>query len=863
MYDWLADTLGESAHVVTASRRLARVLIAEYGQQQVAAGRTAWRSPAIQSLPDWLGSLMTNASAPEVLPTRINTHQSRVVWEKCIRREISDPLLNTSNLVRQSRDSWLRLHEFRVPLDECEQAAQGKDQKLFARAARNYQSILEREQWVDAAGFPDLLESLLRSGAIALPSQVTFAGFDRVTPQIELVFEALRKAGTSVNAAPGSGAKHDGVLFAYDSAEAELRAAGAWAGRELESSAQQNIAIVAPNLEQSAPRYARLLREGLVPGWQFSGAHHKSAVNVSYGRKLSAYPAIAIALLTLRWLHSDLTSRDVSLLLRTPIIGSRDTAGRCRLEMKVRQLPDRNWSPGMLLSELKDRDDTPDAIDWLSRVAVLQQTRSELPRRATPPSWAVLINDVLKNLNWPGDETLDSLEFQLINRWRELLNDLARLELISPTMTAVEALTRIATMANETVFQPEATGAIVQLIGPLEAAGTQFDKLWISGLSASNWPPPARPSPLISRKLQRQYGMPNADPEDTLDYARRVLSRLSRSATEVICSYVQADGDGEQAETALLTELGFTGSKAPADPGWYATRLVGTSSTVSIVPDPVPAVSSGEVVAGGASTIQRQAVEPIAAFIYGRLGVKDLPTIGVGLPALLRGNLIHDALHHLYADLPSRQDIASWSKAALERRLEAALKKSFRRYRRNADPVLSKLLLLEQRRVHGLIRGLVDVDKAREEFVIAEVEGSLDATIEGVRLGLRLDRIDRLESGELLILDYKTGTRKIFLARDATPKELQLVVYACALKGSIGGLALVNIDSRNIGIDGAGRFLTPELNWDETLKQWKAQVAAVARQFQLGDVRVNGLQNIQTSRPLSLLSRFRELQRAD
>lgn len=863
MYDWLADTLSDSSQVVTASRRLARVLIAEYGRQQVAQGRTAWRSPQILSLQDWLGSLIATANAPEALPTRINTHQSRVLWEKCLRREISDPLLNTAMLVRQSRDAWLRLHEYRVPLIECDRAAQGKDQKLFAKAAKNYQAVLDSERWVDDTGIPDLLESLLRSGNVAMPSQVTIAGFDRVTPQIESVFEALRAAGSRVDAAPGPNTRDDGVLFAYESAEAELRAAGSWAGRELESSTQLNIAIVAANLEQNAQRYARLLSEGLVPGWQFSGTQHAAAVNVSYGRKLSAYPAIAIALLALRWLHSDLTSRDIGLLLRTSMIGSQDVSGRCRLEMIVRQLPERNWSPEMLLSELKDRDDTPDAIDWLSRVGALQETRSQLPRRATPPSWAVLINDVLKSLNWPGEETLDSLEFQLINRWRELLNDLARLELVSPTMTAGEVLGRIATMANETVFQPEASGAVVQLIGPLEAAGMHFDKLWISGLSASNWPPPARPSPLISRQLQRQYGLPNADPENTLKYARRVLMRLNQSATNVVCSYAQADGDGEQAETALLAELGTTIAQGPPDPGWHATSLVGPTKPLTTVPDPVPAVSADEVVSGGAGIIQRQANEPIAAFAYGRLGVRSLPTIGVGLPALLRGNLIHDTLRRLYADLPSRQEIASWSEAALGSRLDAALKKAFWRYQRNADPVLGKLLQLEQHRVRGLIRSLVDVEKAREEFHIAEVEGSLEASIEGVRLSLRFDRIDRLESGELLILDYKTGVRKTFLTRDATPRDLQLVVYACALKGAIGGLALVNIDSRHISFDGAGRLLTPELNWDETLEQWKDQVAIIARQFQRGDVRVNGLQNTQASRPLSLLSRITELRRGD
>ena len=36
MYDWLGDALGNSATVVTANRRLARLLLAEYSAQQIA-----------------------------------------------------------------------------------------------------------------------------------------------------------------------------------------------------------------------------------------------------------------------------------------------------------------------------------------------------------------------------------------------------------------------------------------------------------------------------------------------------------------------------------------------------------------------------------------------------------------------------------------------------------------------------------------------------------------------------------------------------------------------------------------------------------------------------------------------------------
>ena len=131
MYDWLTDALRGSSQVVTANRRLARVLASEYGKLQITNGRTAWRSPAVSSWNDWLAELLTSAELSQPLPTRINAHQSRILWERCLRREVTDPLLNIALLVRQARDSWARLHEFRVPLAEWEKAAQGKDQKIF------------------------------------------------------------------------------------------------------------------------------------------------------------------------------------------------------------------------------------------------------------------------------------------------------------------------------------------------------------------------------------------------------------------------------------------------------------------------------------------------------------------------------------------------------------------------------------------------------------------------------------------------------------------------------------------------------------------------------------------------------------
>ncbi len=860
MYDWLNEALQNSSQVITANRRLARVLAEHFAEQQVASGLTAWRSPAIVSWQDWLQELLSAAELSHSLPTRLNAHQSRVLWERCLRREVSSPLLNITSLVRQARDTWTRLHDYSVPLDQVEKTAQGRDQRIFSSAANSFQSILTRENWIDDAGLASAAEQLVISGDIALSAKITLAGFDRMNPAAARLLTAVREAGAEVVEISIAASERPGRLVAYENPDAEMRAAGAWARKELIDNPGRVVAIVASHLDKDADRCARLVREGLVPGWQTAGKRYKAAVNVSYGARLSSYPAIATALLALRWLRDDIDSRDVSFLLRSAALGHGELGERSRLELELRRQPLMSWSPQMILRGFAARGGQKDGTDFLSRIEILNTLRENLPARESPSTWASLIDDTLKKLNWPGEAALDSVEFQLINRWRELLNELARLQLVVPSMTLGEALGRLQALAAETVFQPESEGALVHLLGPLEAAGLQFNRLWVSGVSAANWPPAGRPSPLVARQLQRDYSMPDADPDDTLAYAGRVLRRLADSAQDLVCSFPLTEGDAEQSVSGLVADLVQVAGETVAEPGWYAKQLLTCASPVTVAADPVPAVTIDESVSGGAATIQRQFTEPFSAFAYGRLGVRPVPAITNGLPANIRGSLIHDALYGLYHDLPSRSAIASLSSSDIDAQLPAILKHAFARLESNADPVLRQLLKLEKQRVAVLLRQVIALDTSRDDFTIQQLETPKELAIDQVRLRLRIDRIDRLANDELVVIDYKTGQRRQVLNSSHEPDDMQLVAYACALDESVAGLAFVNVDSRQVGLSGAGRFFTPDLDWDTDLRRWKNEIHEVVLQFQQGDVRLNGALPMKAGRSFGLLSRIRELQ---
>ncbi|HEX2138148.1 MAG TPA: hypothetical protein VHG33_00400, partial [Woeseiaceae bacterium] len=343
-YAWLDDAVGAGADIVTASRRLARELRRVYDERQLARGLRSWRTPRIVSWEAWLNGFPDESNPGVAWPQRLHPQASAIVWERCLARAAEAQLLDHNGLVRQARQSWHRINEWRVPPVELARFASNDDERIFAAAAGAYRRELEKRDWIDAALLPELIAERLQRGEIDAPARVVFAGFDRLAPVARAIAGALEARGCGVSTAPAPAHRATPRIVSCADADAELRSAGAWARQQLSLHPAARIAIVYPGLEQDAARVERLVREGLAPGWQQGGSSHAAAVQVSYGRKLPDYPLVALAIAWLQWTHRGLSSREVSTLLRTPLIGGGTTGGCSRLELALRRLPDRRWS---------------------------------------------------------------------------------------------------------------------------------------------------------------------------------------------------------------------------------------------------------------------------------------------------------------------------------------------------------------------------------------------------------------------------------------------------------------------------------------------------------------------------------------
>lgn len=359
--------------------------------------------------------------------------------------------------------------------------------------------------------------------------------------------------------------------------------------------------------------------------------------------------------------------------------------------------------------------------------------------------------------------------------------------------------------------------------------------------------------------------MPDATPHDNYAFAELLLSRICASSAAVVLSRARSDGDTELAPSRLLSGLTMTTGASLTDPGWHALRLQQTSRLRAVDDDPAPPVLPQERVAGGAYTVQLQASDPFAAFARGRLRVSDIAAFESGLPADMKGRLLHRALQRLLSGKPHSSVIAAWTEAEAVQRIQQCLSEVLVPASKHLDATHRKLLEFEQQRLRSVLTKFLQAERLRQPYAVEEVEFDVEFERSGVRLAFRVDRVDRLADGSRLIIDYKSGVPKSLLDKDGRIRELQLVVYAMAIGGPIGGLVLVNIDSRDISYKGTGgtEEWDPKrhADWAARLADWIGTADAALAGIARGDVRVDVHGDDEDSDGLAILSRVEELKR--
>jgi ATP-dependent helicase/nuclease subunit B len=828
--------------LITANARLSRQLQRAYDAARGQERLRLWESPDILPRDAWLERVWREFAFrdPMQAPLLLSSLQAEALWEKAIRAsDASDVLLDLPATVSAAARAWDLLHAWEAPFDPAE-FAEVADPAAFAGWKRTVEQELRENGWITKSQLPRAISEWIEAGALNIPGPLAYTGFDELTPADRRLFETCSVVEWPAAQPFGDPARR---REACETSVDELTQAAAWARRKLEAEPAARIGIVVRGLAGQAATVERIFDDVLHPGMEFTPRQTRTAFHVSAGAALIDTPVVAAALLALG-LQPGLTLPEAGMLLRSPFLGLSRLAG-ARLEAGLR---------GQGVEKVSFQ------LDAVRRTLPdFAKAVGECPARQRPSQWSVAFSKFLTLAGWPGTQPLSPLEYQALEYWKSLLSDLASLDRVLPRIDYVQALARLRRIARAQRFAASDEDAPVQVMDVLEAAGTRWDALWMAGFHAGVWPESPRPNSFLPLPLQRAAGMPHSSPERELAYARRLTARLLSSAPEVICSYPRHSGE-ETLRVSPLIEPVPEVSQGAAPPDTVLRRVFAAGVAMEVQPpDQAPPLAAGTLQHGGINVLQDQAACPFRAFAVHRLGAKEAEEADLGLSAIERGTVAHQALESLWTELKTQKELLARPREEIAALVSRYVKKALdgRLRRRHKNPLLDRASDLEQTRWERLLSAWIDEERHRPDFDVIACEESREVEAGGLKLRIKADRIDRLADGTFAILDYKTANNlSVKDWEGERPDAPQLPLYAVKSERAISAVYFAKLapgDVGTLGHDG------PELA--TRVAGWTAVVDGLGSSFLRGEAAVDPKTPAQTCKycHLHVLCRIGEL----
>jgi probable DNA repair protein len=494
---------------------------------------------------------------------------------------------------------------------------------------------------------------------------------------------------------------------------------------------------------------------------------------------------------------------------------------------------------------------------WVERIRAAQRLLAGFARRPQNPlDWAELAPRLLDELRFAAARPLTSGEHQALRRWEQAVESCGSLGFDGRRIGWKDFLSEMRRALDETLFAPESRNAPIQIAGPAESAGLTADAVWFLGAEEDAWPAKGAAHPLLPIEIQREAGMPHATPQLDWELAEAITNRLLASTHEIHFSLARQNESGEVRPSRLITAIAGEAEEltpeltAPPAPKPLTVEF----EDCSRIPFP-----PGKV-AGGAKVLTAQSQCPFKAFATARLAAQDWEPAEAFLTPSQRGNLLHEALHAVWAGAPG--GIRSYAELLslpdregfVADRVHDAFAQKLPFHLRERMP--RRYLELEELRLTGLITEWLDYEAARVPFEVADTEVKRPIQVDGLTFDLRLDRLDRLKDGTQLVIDYKSGEVSTNAWELPRPDDVQLPLYAgFALKPDemLSGLAFAKVRPGDLEFTGyvgdAANTLFSGLNARnalvknplsaEQLLDWRECIEQLARGFLAGRAEVD------------------------
>jgi len=860
---------GPEPLVLCATARLATELRRAHGELQAARGAVTWQALQSSTPAMWLDHLSSTALLRGEIPPAsvpgsfLSRAQERSLWEQAIARDTgaAAELFDREGMALAAMEAASLQRAWRIEVPE---ALHTEEYRAFLRWRDAVAEACQAGGWRIADEVMAWRIDCIARGIGGLPARVGIAGFIAPDPQVSHLLAVLEARGVELFRLDfGCGETTSAVGAELPDGEAECVAAASWARGWLARDASARVRIAVADLPVRRRLLESALEETLHPdavgaGWAALERDHAFAA----GSPLAAEPLVDIGLRLLQLhVHSQRVAQaEFGALLCGPGWSADvdEADARARIEAALRELLPPEASLERLGRAVRRQADALQAPRLATHLDALLEAVRNAPRRQLPSAWAAVFAGLLDALGWPGQRALLATERAACDELREAIGGLLALDGVLGRVEGGEALRQLQRQCRDQPFAATRRApARVEICSLGDALAGPVDALWVMGLNEGAWPPAPRPNPLLPAELLRRAGIPAARADSLAAEAQSLQALWCESAGEVVFSWAQREGERPLRASPLLAEIPRREwPSLPALPFSSEPLERLDDGLMERVDDArAPPVGAAERIRGGTSLLAAQAVCPAWAFYQYRLGAAVLPAPTFGLDARARGSLLHAALEEFWRGR-SLADLMQMDEAARGAEIRRVVAHALAGFDREAvEPLPPRLRQLEGERLQALLAVWLEVEAQRAPFRVVACEESHKLDIEGLPVRVVIDRIDELEDGRLVVIDYKSG-RNDSVESWAKPRidEPQLPIYAALAfpDRAVAAVALARVTRDAPGFLGVAESdgLLPEVkaleaqrkryaedefpDWETLRRLWAERITELAREVRDG-----------------------------
>lgn len=852
--------------ILTPNRRLSATLHKLYLEYQKSLDKSHWHTPDILPISSWIERLWNDYTATsfDTHPYVMNAAQDSFLWEQVLTQaEEHALLLQVSATANIAKSAWGLLQQWQVkishPIFQC-----ADDYNALRHWAEAFQQTCAEHCWIDQSSLAGWVLEKVKSGDIVIKRKILLFGFTELAPVLNVLLEEALSCHT-ISLTPMNSQPPQRLVL--PDADHEILTMARWAKAQLAKDITAKIGCIIPSLDKIRDRVEQVFAEVFADQHHYKVDSQNALFNISAGKKLSQYPLIYTALQLLSLQQQNIPVETLNYLLASPFLGNAESERikRANFDAALRQGNFNKVDLNKILIETEDSKQlslTKSCPQLASRLKSFLLAISDYKGQHSYTEWANHFTQLLTLLGWPGERSLISEEYQVVDAWLTLLNEYISLDQVSKPVTYYEARQTLEKLATQTTFQAKTPDAPIQVLGVLEGAGMPFDAVWIAGLDDLAWPPQPKPNPFIPKSLQRELNMPHATAERELAYCQNMLSQFINSSQHVIFSNAEKDAAIELQPSPLIrhikeinfAELSLPNYQAPSE------RIYLSQHVESLTDEKAPELGINEKIRGGVSVIKQQALCPFKAFAEWRLHARELESPLPGLRPKDRGNIVHKALENIWNQLQDHATLMATDDEVLSQIISECAEQALS-LPSNSRSDYPQYISLEKKRLHKLLWDWLAIEKTREPFKVLMNEKATQITLNNLQLTVRIDRIDELADGKKLIIDYKTSkTSNVNHWFTERPEEPQLPMYLLLDPNHTAGITFAQVHPGETCFKGVGQYALemdgmktiPEIrkatagSWNDQITHWQTVLTTLSNNFHAGIASVDPKEPPQT-----------------